>query len=476
MKKLSTLLLLILSLLIFQYGIQAQDLEKKVKAIDNVMAEFMKLDQFSGCVLVANDGKPFYAKAFGEADKDFHVKNNLKMKFNIGSIGKTFTGTSIMQLAQRGKLSVADPVIKYLPDFPYGDKITIHHLLTHTSGMFNYFAHPDFSSKISTIRSVKDALPLIYDQKLLFDTPGERFSYSNSGIVTLGAVIEAVAGQSYPDYIQENILKPLGMNDTRINYLDEIVENRATGYDKSASGKLTRNIFRVPPANADGGIETTVENMLKFDQALYGEKLLADEYKKQMFTPFKENYGYCWRISQENGRAMIGHSGGAPGVSADFRRYIDDKYTIIVLSNYGGAAGAVSRTIEAIIFNEKFDMPRPTLGEFLLKKMDEKSFDDTIQNFDQLLKENGYTLNSSQILNVYGYQLLSEQKVDMAIEVFTLNVRQFPDEANPYDSLAEAYLAKGDKESAIANYKKALQIDPNLPSSKEALEKLTKNP
>jgi len=443
----------------------------------------MKLDQFSGCVLVAKDGKPFYAKAFGESDKDFHVKNNLQTKFNIGSIGKTFTGTSIMQLAQNGKLSVTDPVVKYLPDFPFGDKIKIHHLLTHTSGTFNYFAHPEFRNKITTIRSVKDALPLIYDQQLLFDTPGERFTYSNSGIVILGAVIEAVSGQSYSDYIQQHIMKPTGMNNTGINYLDEVIENRAVGYDKSPTGIFIRNIFRVPPANADGGIETTVEDcpvfdnliqLLKFDQALYGEKLLNEEFKNKMFTPFKENYGCCWRISQKNGKTMIGHSGGAPGVSADFRRYVNDKYTIIVLSNYGGAARSVSRTIEAIVFDEKYDMPRPTLAEFLLKIMNEKGFDYTINNFEQIVKENGYSVNSSQILNIYGYELLNEQKVDMAIEVFKLNVQLFPDEANPYDSLAEAYLINGNKKSSIKYYKKALEIDPEFPSAKAALEKLLK--
>ena len=476
MKKLFSLLILMLSFMLFQTVIYSQDWDKKVKEIDKVMNEFIKLEQFSGCVLVAKDGKPFYAKAFGEADKDFHVKNNLKTKFNIGSIGKTLTGVSIMQLAQKGKLSVTDPVIKYLKDFPFGDKITIHHLLTHTSGTFNYFAHPDFRNKMFTIRSVKDALQLIYDQKLVFDTPGERFSYSNSGIVILGAVIEAVSGQSYPDYIQDNILKPLGMKNTGIKYADEIVENRACGYEKSPAGKFKRNVFMAPPANADGGIETTVEDMLKFDQALYGEKLLSEEYKKKMFTPFKENYAYCWRISQKDGNAVIEHGGGAPGISADFKRYIDEKFTIVVLSNYGKAAIPVSRTIEAIIFNDKYEMPKPTISEFLYKKMNEEGFDNVVKNFDQLLKKSGYRISSSRILNFFGYEILSEQKIDMAIEIFKLNIRLFPNEANPYDSLGEAYMIKGDIESSIKSYKNALEIDPNFQTAKEQLKKLTKHP
>ena len=461
--------------IIFTAG-NAQDFDKKIDEIDKVMSEFIKLDQFSGCILVAKDGKPFYAKAFGEADKDFHVKNNLKMKFNIGSIGKTFTGVAIMQLAQKGKLVVTDPVIKYLKDFPFGEKITIHHLLTHTSGTFNYFGHPDFKTKMFTIRSVSDALPLIYDQKLLFDTPGERFSYSNSGIVILGAVIEAVTGQSYSNYIQENILKPLGMNNTGINYLDDIVENRACGYEKSPTGEFKRNIFMVPPANSDGGIETTVEDMLKFDQALYGDMLLSEEYKTKMFTPFKKNYGYCWRIRKKNGNTVIGHGGGAPGVNATFNRYIDDKYTIIVLSNYGGAAITVSRTIEAIIFDEKYEIPKPLLSEFIYQKMMEKGIDYTTKNFDQLLKENGYAIKSSRVLNNFGYKLLAENLIDMAIEIFKINVRLFPEEANSYDSLGEAYMVKGDTESSIKCYQKALDIDPTFQNAQKMLEKLKKSP
>jgi CubicO group peptidase (beta-lactamase class C family) len=276
MKKRNTALVFITSWTLLISGIYAQELNRK---IDEVMNAFVKLDQFSGTVLVAKDGKPLYAKAFGEADKDHHVKNTLDTKFNIGSIGKTFTGTAIMQLAERGKLKVTDPASKYLDGFPFGDKITIHHLLSHTSGTFNYFAHPEFQNKMFTIRSVNDALPLIYDQNLRFETPGEQFLYSNSGIVILGAIIEKITGQRYSSYIRENILQPLGMNDTGINYLEQIIENRASGYVKSPTSTFSRNIFAVPPANADGGIETTVGDMLKFDQALYGDKLVGEIYK-----------------------------------------------------------------------------------------------------------------------------------------------------------------------------------------------------
>lgn len=470
MKNFKLLLLSLLYLFVFVYTSHAQISTDK---IDAVMDQFVKLDQFSGTILIAKDGNILFAKAFGEANKDHHVKNKINTKFNIGSIGKTFTGTAIMQLAEKGKLDVNDPVVKYLPDFPFGDKIKIHHLLTHTSGTFNYFAHPDFKTKMFSVRSVSDALPLIYDQKLVFDTPGEKFSYSNSGIVLLGAIIEKVTGQSYFSYIKENILDPLGMNDTRINFGEEIIENRSTGYMKTPTGKFKSNIYLVPPANADGGIETTVEDMLKFDQALYGEKLLSNEYKEKMFTPFLNSYAYCWRIDTIYGHPVIGHGGGAPGINAMFYRFVDDKITMIIMSNYDLGANNISPTLEAILFNQEYETPKPKVEEFLYESMKETGIDYTLENAETLLKENGYDVRRDFEFNILGYTLIEEKLYDMAIAVFTINTKLFPNIANTFDSLAEAYMISGDKESAIKYYKKALDVDPDFEHAKEMLEKLS---
>ncbi len=448
---------------------QSQELSEK---IDEVMSDFVQLDQFSGCVLVAKDGEVLYAKAFGEANKDHHVPNTLQTKFNIGSIGKTFTGVAIMQLAERGLLDVDDPASAHLPGFPFGDQITIHHLLTHTSGTFNYFAHPEFAARMSRIRGVQDALPLIYEQDLRFDTPGAQFSYSNSGIVILGAVIEALTGREYAGYIRENILEPAGMWDTGINYWDQVVENRASGYIKRLSGEFTINIFTVPPANADGGIETTVEDMLRFDQALYGEELVGKESKDKMFSPFLNDYGYCWRIDERHGGTVVGHGGGAPGISADFQRFIDDGYTLVVLSNYDRAASPVSRAVEAVMYGEEYEPPRPTLGEYLYEHMKDEGVDRTPETVERLLSEGGYDITSSSRLNDLGYALLSEREVDMAVAVFRHNISLFPEEANPYDSLGEAYVIAGDREQAAHYYRKALEIDPTFESALRALERL----
>lgn len=450
-------------------GVRAQ---QQAETIDAVMAEYARLDVFSGTVLVARGGDIVYAEAFGEANKDHHVANILETRFNIGSIGKTFTGVAIMQLVERAKLELAAPVVRYLPNFPYGDDITIHHLLSHTSGLANYMAHPEYRSRMAQLRQIDDLLPLIYDQELVFDTPGEAYSYSNSGIVVLGAVIEKVTGQPYPQYVHDNILAPAGMTDTGINFWDRVVPNRAMGYTKSFSGQISSAIFLVPPASADGGIETTVLDMLKFDRALNGETLLSDDSKARMFTPNLRGYGYCWRISEIGGHRTVGHQGGAPGVSASFKRYPDDDVTIIVLSNYSDGAIQPSRTLEAIVFGLPYAAPKRPLGEVLYREIVDGKVDSSA-GVEAIIEREGARPHSSIPLNQLGYELLGSGDVDGAIAAFEANASLFPDDPNSFDSLAEAYLARGDRERAIALYRKALEVDPTFANSRRMLEQLT---
>jgi CubicO group peptidase (beta-lactamase class C family) len=450
--------------------------KKPAEEMAEVMAEFARLDIFSGTVLVAKGGEVIYADAFGEANKDHGVLNTLETRYNIGSIGKTITGVAIMQLVEQGKVELDAPVSGYLEGFPYGDSITIHHLLSHTSGMFNYMAHPDYRARMPRLRRIDDWLPLIYDQELVFETPGERFAYSNSGIVTLGAVIEGVTGMPYEDYIRAKILEPAGMTATAINYPEEIVPNRASGYTKSVSGKsYTGAILQVPPASADGGIETTVGDLLAFDRALYGESLLSEESKERMFTPNLEGYAYCWGISMAHGRKTIGHGGGAPGVSASFTRYPDDDVTIIVLSNYsgGGSSRQPAKALEAIAFGEKYDPPKLPLGETIYSALKDGRIEATVESLDGLVKQGGYRIRGPFDLNNLGYEFLGEDEVEMAIAVFELNLDRFPKDPNCYDSLAEAHLGGGDRERAIELYQKALEVDPEFENSRRMLERLS---
>ena len=458
--------------LVFVLGCSAQaTAEELAEKIDAVMQEFVALDQFSGTVLVARGGDILYARAFGEANKDHHVRNILETRFNIGSIGKTLTGVAVMQLVERGKIALDAPVASYLEGFPHGDGITVHHLLSHTSGMANYMNHPDYRARMARIRSIGDALPLVLDQELVFDAPGERFSYSNSGIVLLGAIIEKVTGKPYEEHLREAVLAPAGMHDTGINYWDEVVENRAVGYTRHPSGRFTSTVYQVPPALSDGGLETTVLDLLKFDRALYGDTLLSEASKKRMFTPNLQGYGYCWGIRETDGHRSVGHGGGAPGVSASFQRYLDDDVTIIVLSNYSGGATEPARTLEAIVFGRDYPAPRRGADEIVYRAIVDRGLEGARAEIETLERE-GHKIDSSFPLNRLGYQLLSDGEIDLAIGVFEINMHLFPDEANPYDSLAEAYLEKGDRASSIEYYTKALEVDPDFTNARQALERL----
>ena len=352
-------ILIIFLIIICPFLIRPDENKKLKEKMGELVAAYGKLDLFSGAVLAAKDGKIIYAGAVGEANKDLKVANALNTRFNIGSIGKTFTGTAIIQLMQERKLKLKDPIGKYLPECPFPEKrtITIHNLLNHTSGLGNYMTHKKYSIYRKKAREIEDILPLIWDQRPEFSA-GERFRYSNSGMVVAGAIIEKVSGLSYGQYLKKKIFEPLGMNNSGIIYLDQVIPNRATGYLKRREGYKS-NIFLEPPAFSDGGLYTTVVDLLKFDQALYEEKLLTERSKKIMLTPKSPARGYAcgWGTGKMYGKRLVGHGGGASGISAAFYRYIDDRVTVIVLSNYDRAARPVFEALEAIVFGKPYKLP-----------------------------------------------------------------------------------------------------------------------
>ena len=237
--------------------------------LDAIVQSYVKVGIFAGTVLVAHDGKVVYEAAVGLANRETNVPNRANTRFNIGSIGKTFTSVAILQLAEAGKLKLSDPISRFLPDIPYAEKdtITIAHLLNHSAGTGNYMAHKDFAANRGKLRTIDAYLPMIYDQPPSF-AAGSRFQYSNSGMVLLGAVVEKASGQSYRDYLRDHIFKPAGMTDSSLTLEDEPLPNRSIGYTRNGDGSITANVDSVPPPSSDGGMRTTTRDMLRYDQAL----------------------------------------------------------------------------------------------------------------------------------------------------------------------------------------------------------------
>jgi CubicO group peptidase (beta-lactamase class C family) len=315
-------------------------------ALATYLDDLAKQDKFSGVVLIAKDGKPIFERAYGLANKSKNVPINKDTKFNLGSMNKMFTAVAIAQLAEAGKLSVDDAVGKYLPDYPNKDvagKVTIHHLLTHTSGLGSYW-NAKFDAKRATIKTVSDYLSLFADEPLLFE-PGKRFEYSNSGFIVLGAIIEKVSGQSYYDYVREHIYKPAGMKNTDAYEMTVDTPNLAMGYTSDgpngpAEGARRENTSSRPNKGGPaGGGYSTVEDLLKFQIALTDHKLLSRKYTDlittgKVATGGMGKYAYGFGDSVVNGHRVFGHNGGAPGIGSDLSIYPELGYTSVVMTNY----------------------------------------------------------------------------------------------------------------------------------------------
>ena len=308
-----------------------------VEHLKNYLEQAAAVEQFSGAVLIAKDGQPLFKAAYGLADRSFNVPNRVDTKFNLGSMNKMFTAVAVAQLAEKGKLSFDDPISGYLTGWLAEDitqKIKIYHLLTHTSGLGSYFNEKFMKSSRELYRKVDDYKPLVADEKLAFE-PGTKWSYSNTGFLLLGAIIEKVTGQSYFDYVRENIYKRAGMPNTDCYEMDDVVPNLAIGYARPG-GKWKNNLFmHVIRGGPAGGGFSTVDDLLNFDIALRNHKLLNPEYTKLMLTAKPERnspqYGYGFQV--EDNPRVVGHSGGFPGISSNLSMFLDSGYTLAVLSN-----------------------------------------------------------------------------------------------------------------------------------------------
>lgn len=301
-------------------------------------------DEFSGVVLLAKNGKTFFHQAYGLANKDFEVPNRPDTKFNIGSIDKMFTQVAIGQLLQQGKLALDDTIRKHLPDYPNpaADRITIQQLVTNTSGLGDVFGERYDATPKDRLRALSDFLPLFATDPLLFEPDTSR-RYSNAGYVVLGLIIEKLSGQGYHDYVREHIFAPAGMANSDAYPQDAVVPNRAVGYTREGprgpmAGPRRVNIYALPArASSAGGGYSTAEDLLAFDMAIRGEKLLSPELTDWFLTDKSRppapagSAGKQGRRSRQGGG---GFAGGTAGVNAVIETDLDTGYTVVVLSNY----------------------------------------------------------------------------------------------------------------------------------------------
>jgi CubicO group peptidase (beta-lactamase class C family) len=477
-----TLILALLSLLAINANVFAQD---KAKKIEELMSLYHSQGQFNGSVLVAEKGNVIYKKGFGLANMEWSIANQPNTIFRIGSITKQFTSMLIMQLVEQGKIKLDGKLSDYLPDYrkDTGDKVTLHHLLTHTSGIPSYTGLPRFFQDISRNPYKVDEFVKKYCSGDLEFEPGSKFSYNNSGYFLLGVIIEKIAGKPYEQALKEKILDPLGMKDTGYDHSDTLIKRRAAGYQKSPNGIVNAPYLDMSIPYAAGSLYSTVEDLYVWDQALYTDKLLSAMYKELMLKPFLNRYAYGWAIVRQTlgetkeTTSSIAHGGGINGFNTLIVRLVDDRHLIVLLNNTGGTRlDEMAKNISAILYEKPYGMPKKSIADALAKTIMEKEITSAINQYHDLKTNQAKAYDFSEPeLNSLGYRLLAMKKVKEAIEVFKLNVEAYPKSSNVYDSLAEAYMVNGDRELSIKNYKRSLELNPQNANAVEMLKKLNAN-
>lgn len=329
-----------------------------VTRMEQVAQSFVSSKAFMGSVLVARDGKVLLSKGYGSANLEWNIPNSPSTKFRLGSITKQFTAASILLLEERGKLKVDDPVKKHMPDAPASwDKVTIYHLLTHTSGIPSFTGFPDYTSTEAIPSPPEKTVARFRDKPLEFE-PGEKWNYSNSGYVLLGYLIEKISGKTYSEFVQENIFTPLGMKDSGYDLNSAIIERRASGYSPSPKGPVNAGFIHMSIPFAAGSLYSTTEDLLRWEQGLFGGKLLSEASLQKMTTPFKSDYAFGLGVRTVNGRKVIDHGGGIEGFNTHLAYYPEDKVTVAVLGNLNGSApGDMAGKLGAVAHGDKIQLP-----------------------------------------------------------------------------------------------------------------------
>jgi len=412
--------------------------------IEAVIKPYVSHHVFSGAVLVAKNGKVIYQQGHGLANREWKLSNTPQVKFQIASMTKSFTAALILKLVEQDKLSLDDTISQHLPEFDKkkGEKITISHILSHRTGLPRAFIIPGwFTGKFSGQVSNKEFADVIGKQDLLFE-PGTEARYTNLGYFLLGLIIESATGQTYEQVLQQQLLTPLNLINTGIAHHSSVLSLRASGYRVAKNGGYkNQSYINLKVFGAGSAMYSTVQDLFKWDQALYGTDFLNAESKKFLFGP-RDNFGFYVQ------RFPLGEDGIEPnstiangellGFSSVMTRFVDQKHTIIILSN-----NAINSTekfrltldIAKILYNVKNDKTKLPLSFLLTKGLVNGELGESIKTYRQ--NKSLYLVEEAALISVAQQQLWSRQS-ENAIELFNFIIEKFPDSAQAKRLLTEA--------------------------------------
>ena len=380
---------------------------------------------FMGSVLVARAGEVLLSAGYGMANLEHNVPHTPQTKFRIGSITKQFTAAAILQLQEQGLLQVDDAISTYLPDYPNGEQITVQHLLNHTSGIPN-FTELDNFEQIAKLKVPLDDLIARFSSEPLEFTPGERYCYTNSGYVVLTKIIETLCDRSYADYLQHQILQPLGMLDSGYARQEIVLPHHASGYVFTGETYQYADFVDMSWPSGAGGMYSTIEDLYKWERGLYTDVILSESSREMMFTPkvtireaedgkgYYHSYGGV--ICTHYDRKLLYHGGGIDGFSTRIARYPEEQVSIIVLTNLDPDVAtpvvAIANDLAAILFGQPYELPKQRQAI----ELDPAIYDAYVGQYEL---EPGWIMNVTKEANCIFTQWVGQKRVELFPESST---------------------------------------------------------
>ncbi|NNL22289.1 MAG: beta-lactamase family protein [Ignavibacteriaceae bacterium] len=322
--------------------------------IDAYVLSYVNTNDFSGCVLATRNDSILFSECYGKANFSFNITNTLETKFKIGSISKQFTAAAILLLEERGLLNTSDPITKYFPEKSISNNLTIHHLLTHTSGIIDIYDLPDFYAFPCDGVGFTEIVDMVLEEGPYFE-PGQQYLYSNGGYVILAKIIEDVSGETYEEYISHSIFSELGMNSSGSSSKNKVVKNLSVGYDPLGYNNLVQTNDIDYLTKGAGSLYSSPKDLLIWINSLKERSLLSETSYQKFFKNYGNAYGYGISVYKSFGKEVFGHDGRIAGYIADYLHYKEDNVNIIITGNIQtGVADFLRRDIAAIVFNQEY--------------------------------------------------------------------------------------------------------------------------
>lgn len=440
---------------------------------------------FNGTVLVARGGRILFRGSYGEANVEWSVHSAFESRYRIGSLSKPLIATLVMQLVQQGRLTLDGSLGSYLPDLYAGTdaaSATIAQLLSHTSGLADLPGRYDDPWWQTQARRSYSPLGFAREwvKPTMLEKPGVKWRYNNNGYFLLGVIVERVTGRSLADNLQQRIFRPAAMVASGLFSDTVVLSNFASGYVRTPEGELEHPQAIDPSVSfAAAGIYATVEDLYRFDRALYGTELLRQDTRETMLQRHSAAYGFGWGVEDwtlPNGSTLpvVSHTGSIPGYQSYYLRSEPNQDCVIVVSNFwqGALVVQMGKDLMEVLNGKPMTLPKRSLDDLLTPIAYRRGTNAMVAAYKALGRDaDAYDLNESD-LNALGYKFLRAGRKDAAIQVFNWTVERFPRSANAYDSLGEAYRAAGRLSDAVKNYSAALALNPASRSARQALDEM----